>query len=592
MDRSLLVRILRQLHTVRTKLARYLLTLILAALCSVGVPLLIQRLIDHGLRVDNTRAVVGYGCAALGLGIATAALNTLASRQGISIGTQLTFELRTALFRHLQRQPLAFFARAQAGALQSRLGSDVMGAQTLIQTLFGSVAANIVTVVAALIAMMALSPSVTLLVLLPTPFLLLPVRRFVRRVHQFARAQATARTAHDAYLAERLNVGGALLQATFGHRDRHLDGYVNRAAAIREADIARNGTFYVAEFILAVLGLVGYTMVFMLGGGVSVGTVVALAALVKVAYDPIIVMATRTIGMDAGVVAFERVFEVLDHPPTIADPPVPQPFPRPVRELEFRGVWFRHPTADESTLASLHDETATTSTSTGWSLRNVAFTASAGQMSAIVGPTGAGKTTLTLLAARLYDPTTGSIRLNGVDVRELALDDVHAAVGMVTQDAYVLHESLAANLRIAQPDATDRELLEACEVAHLGDLVSRLPDGFDTVLGDRGYRLSGGERARVALARVFLKRADIVVLDEATAHLDTQTERAIQAAIHETLADRILLVVAHRLSTIRHADQILVLDHGKIVERGTHTELLAAGSAYTRLHALTPEATN
>lgn len=586
MDRHLLARVLRQLHGMRVSLAAYVALLILAALASVGVRLLIQRLIDDGLRRSDAAVVLGFGCAAMALGITTNALNAIANSHGNTLGTRVVFDLRIALFRHLQSQPLAFFARSQAGALQTRIHSDVLEAQGLVRVFFGQVATNVVTLVVAVVTMVTLDPMVTVLAFLPAPLLLIPVRRYTRRLHACADAQRRAGGAHNAYIGERLNVGGALLWSTFGHRDRDRDAYAERAAAMRDTSIARNSTFYVADALLVTLGLVGYVLVFMLGGGHSVGTVVALAALVKIAYDPLINIAGRGIDLAGGFVAFERVFEVLDYPPAITDPRAPQPFSRPVRELEFRNVWFRHPTAEESTLPSLRDETAARSTDSGWSLRGVSFTAQPGETTAIVGPTGAGKTTLTLLVARLYDPTAGRVCFDGTDLKAIALDDVHAAIGMVTQDAYVLHETLAANLRIADPDATDRQLLDACAVAHLGDLVSRLPDGLETVLGDRGYRLSGGERARVALARVFLKRADVVVLDEATAHLDTATERAIQAAINETLADRILLVVAHRLSTIRHADQILVLDHGEIVERGTHSELLATGSVYPHLHAM------
>jgi ATP-binding cassette subfamily B protein len=563
--------------------------LVISAGSGVAVPLLTRRLIDQGLRVHSTSTVLAYGVAVMLVGVLGAVASATASARGIIIGTRMVLDLRTRLYEHLQTLPFAFYTRVPAGALQSRISVEVYEAQNLIQIVFGSPAANSVTLVAAVIAMATISPLVTAVALAAALPLLAPVRACGRRVRALARAQAQANRDVSAYLAERLNVGGALLRLLFGHRDHDLVGVGVRMESAYEATVARNKTFARSAVVLGSFSAIGVGVAYLVGGwratsgSLSVGSVVALAGLVAVVYSPIVGLATSGINIGGGLVAFERVYELLDFPAAITDPERPVALHRPAAIVEFRAVSFRHPSPDEAAPGSLLDDAGP---DTGrWALSGVSFTTVAGGTTAIVGPTGAGKSTLAALVCRLYDPTEGAICLDGIDLRRLSLDDLHRAIGMVTQDAHLLNDTLAANLRLAAPTATADEMRAVCRQAALGDVLDRMPDGLDTIMGDRGYRLSGGERQRVALARVLLAGPDIVVLDEATAHLDTETEQAITAALQVGLRARTRIVIAHRLSTIVNADQILVLDNGRIIETGTHESLLKHGIRYRRLYA-------
>lgn len=590
--RAVLPRLVRDLRPYRRSLIGYCCILVIAAGAGVSAPLVTRGLIDHGLRTHSPSTVLIYGVVLMVVGVIGAVASASATAWGIIVGTRMVLDLRTRLYAHLQTLPFAFYTRVPTGALQSRISVEVYEAQDLVKLIFGAPAANSVTLIAALAAMATISPLVTGIALVAAVPLLPPLRWCGRRVHALARAQAQANRDVSAYLAERLNVGGALLRLLFGHHQHDLAGVRERMDRTYEATAARNVTFARSAVVLGSFSAIGVGVVYLVGGwrattgSLTVGSVVAMAGLVAVVYSPMVSLATSGINIGGGLVAFERVYEVLDFPAAVADPARPIRLVRPAAVVEFRSVSFRYPGVRESAPASLVDDPAgADDRPSRWALRDVSFEAVAGGTTAIVGATGAGKSTVASLICRLYDPTEGGVFLDGTDLRRLSLTDLHSAVGMVTQDAHLLNDTLAANLRLAAPEAADAELYAACAQAALTDVLDRMPDGLNTVLGDRGYRLSGGERQRVALARVLLAGPDIIVLDEATAHLDTETEQAITAALRVGLKARTRIVIAHRLSTILHADQILVLDDGRLIERGTHESLLKHGTRYRRLYA-------
>jgi ATP-binding cassette, subfamily B, bacterial len=589
--RAVLPRLVRDLRPYRRSLIGYCGILVIAAGAGVSAPLVTRQLIDHGLRTHSPSTVLIYGVVLMVVGVIGAVASASATAWGMIVGTRMVLDLRTRLYAHLQTLPFAFYARVPAGALQSRISVEVYEAQDLVKLIFGAPAANSVTLIAALAAMATISPLVTAIALLAALPLVGPLRWCGRRVHALARAQAQANRDVSAYLAERLNVGGALLRLLFGHHQHDLAGVRERMNRTYEATAARNVTFARSAVVLGSFSAIGVGVVYLVGGwrattgSLTVGSVVAMAGLVAVVYSPMVSLATSGINIGGGLVAFERVYEVLDFPAAVADPVRPVHLVRPAAVIEFRSVSFRYPGVYESAPASLLDDPTADERPSRWALRDVSFDAVAGGTTAIVGATGAGKSTVASLICRLYDPTDGGVFLDGTDLRQLSLTDLHSAVGMVTQDAHLLNDTLAANLRLAAPDAADAELHAACAQAALTDVLARMPDGLNTLLGDRGYRLSGGERQRVALARVLLAGPDIIVLDEATAHLDTETEQAITAALQVGLKARTRIVIAHRLSTILHADQILVLDDGRLIERGTHESLLKHGARYRRLYA-------
>jgi ATP-binding cassette, subfamily B, bacterial len=575
----------------RRRLLVYMVVLFASALGTVTVPLLTKELINRGVVGGRTGTVVWLGSLAIAVGLIATASRSLGGWLGSTIGLGLVYDLRVALFRHLQQLPLAFFARSQSGAVQSRVNNDVIDAQSLIQNLFGSFASNVVSLVVAVAAMWSLSPEITAVAVLGAPALLLPAKRLGATLRSFGLQQANESARMNAMLVERFNVQGAILFAMAARPEVESLAFEARAGSLKAAVVGRNVTYQKAAFLFGALASLAYGAVYLLGGWqaargqLSVGSVVALAGLATIAYGPLQSFAQGGVNLAVGLVAFERVFEVLDLSPAISDSPRPTALARPVLGVELSGVSFRHPASSEATIQSLgrverHDGQQTRD----WALRDISFVARTGTMTALVGPTGAGKTTLTLLIPRLYDPQEGVVRVGGVDVRDLKLGDLRSAIGMVTQDVCLLNETLAVNLRIANPDANEAELLDALDEACLGALVHRLPDGLATVMGDRGYRLSGGEKQRVSLARVFLARPDVVILDEATAHLDNQTEAAVQAALAGAAKGRTLIVVAHRLSTVRMANQILVMDHGGIVERGRHADLIERGTLYPSLY--------
>ena len=506
------------------------------------------------------------------------------------IGEGLIFDLRTQVFRHVESQPLAFFTRTQTGALISRLNSDVIGAQQAFTSTLGGVVGNLITLVVILITMFALSWPITVISLILLPLFLIPARYMGRRLQAQTREQMQLNADMSSMMTERFNVSGALLVKLFGRPEEEASQFGGKASRVRDigVQIAMSNRYFftaltlVASVATAIAYGVGGNLV--IDGTLTIGTLLAITALLAQLYGPLTALSNVRVDVMTALVSFERVFEVLDLKPLVAEMADAVDIPTGPTAVEMRDVHFTYPGADEVSLASLESVARSDSRGRGEPvLRGVDFRIEPGQMYALVGPSGAGKSTITALVCRLYDATSGSVLVGGVDVREATLASLTDTIGVVTQDAHMFHDSIRGNLTYARPDASDDELVAACRDAQIGDLLAALPDGLDTIVGDRGYRLSGGEKQRLAIARLLLKAPSIVVLDEATAHLDSESEAAVQRALATALAGRTSLVVAHRLSTIRAADQILVIDEGRAVQRGTHEELLASGGLYADL---------
>ncbi len=577
----------------RLQIALYLAAIALSALVAVVPPLLVRTLINDAIPRRSYHLVDLIGLAAVGVALANAGLGLAQRWFSSRIGEGLIYDLRTALFDHVQRQPLAFFTHTQTGALVSRMNNDVVGAQRALTGTLGSVTSNVIGLVATLTAMLVLNWRITLIALLVLPVFLLPAKRVGKRLQALTRESMNLNASMNTVMNERFNVAGALLVMLFGRRRRELEEFSGKAARVRDIGVRSamfGQTFFVA---LGLVGAVGTAAVYWLGsrlvldGRLKAGDVVALAAYVTQVYGPLMSLTNARVEVMTAFVSFERVFEVLDHPSPIADRPGARDLDTPVRgEVEFDHVSFQYASAEESTLASLTGDTQAAGGQAGEPvLRDISFTAEPGELVALVGPSGAGKTTTAMLVGRIYDATEGAVRVDGVDVRDLALESLRGAIGVVTQDSHLFHDTMLANLRYADPDATTEEIEAACRAARILDLIQSLPDGFETVVGERGYRLSGGEKQRLAIARLLLADPAIVILDEATAHLDSESEVHIQEALAEALTDRTSLVIAHRLSTVVNADRILVIDEGRIVEQGSHTELLTRGGLYAELYA-------
>lgn len=589
--RSTVRRIFRYARPYRVIIAIFLITLVGTSLLSVAQPLLFRRIVDDGISVGNASLVTWTAVAIAGLAIGDAALGLVSRWYSSRIGEGLIFDLRTQVYDHVQRQSIAFFTRTQTGALISRLNSDVIGAQQAFTSTLGGVLGNLISVTVVLIAMFALSWQITLASLILVPLFLLPARYMGRRLQALTREQMTLNAEMSSQMTERFNVSGAMLVKLFGRPDAEAGLFSGRASRVRDIGVRiamANRWFFTALTLVAALataityGLGGNLVI---DGAITLGTLLALVALLAQLYGPLTALSNVRVDVMTALVSFERVFEVLDLPPLVRDPDDPRQVPEGGLSVAFQDVDFTYPTGAQVGLASLEGVAREESVHAGEPvLHDVTFESAPGALTALVGPSGAGKSTIIALLARMYDPTSGSVRIGGIDLRDLTTADVRAEVGVVTQDAHLFHESIAENLRYARPEATDTDLIEACRAAQIWDFIESLPDGLDTVVGDRGYRLSGGEKQRIALARLFLKAPRVVVLDEATAHLDSESERRVQLALDTALQGRTSVVIAHRLSTIRRADQILVVDEGRIVQRGTHEELLAAGGMYETLY--------
>ncbi len=578
----------------RLELTVFLVMAALTAVATVAVPLLLKSIVD-GILARNTTLVITVAAVTAGIALLSALLAFGQRWFSARVGEGLIYDLRTQVFGHVQQQPIAFFTRAQTGSLVSRLNSDVIGAQSAITSTLSSIVSNALTLILVLVTMFSLSWLVTVVSLVLLPIFVIPARMVGRRLQRYTRESMQLDAALGSTMTERFNVAGAMLVKLFGNPQRENQVYAGRAARVRDIGVVTamyGGTLFIALSLLASMATAatyGLGGVLVINHQFQLGTLVALTALLARLYGPITALSNVQVDVMTALVSFDRVFEVLDLKPLIAEKPDAEPLTvsGTAPAVEFDHVSFRYPRASEVSLASLESIALPVPEQDGPTppvLRGISFTAPPGQLTALVGPSGAGKTTITALVSRLYDPDEGAVRIGRQDLRDVTLQSLHDAVGVVTQDAHMFHDTVRANLLYARPEATEAELIAACRAAQIWDLIASLPDGLETVVGDRGYRLSGGEKQRLAIARLLLKAPSVVVLDEATAHLDSESEAAVQAALKTALTGRTSLVIAHRLSTIREADQILVIDEGQVRERGTHEALLAAGGLYAELY--------
>lgn len=568
-------------------IAAFLMAILLSALIALAPPLLFRGILDHAIPDQNRGLITTLACVLVLAALIDALLAIVQRWYSSTIGEGLIYDLRVALFDKVQRMPIAFFTRTQTGALISRLNNDVIGAQTAVTSTLGSVVSNVVVLITTLGAMLALEWRLTLLSLVVLPLFILPAKRVGLKLGVIARHQMELNAEMNTQMSERFNVSGAMLVKLFGRKEREVANFSARAAGVRDTGIRSaiyGRVFFVA---LGLVGALGAAAIYGVGahqvvsGDISAGTLVAMAAFVQRIYQPLTGLTNARIEVITAFVSFDRVFEVLDAPVSIFDKPGAYDLVEPRGEIVFDNVTFRYPPGASVSIASLEAAGVMQGADPDVDvLQNVSFTVPAGKTVALVGASGSGKTTTAMLTARLYDVTSGAVRIDGHDVRDLTGDSLHDAIGVVSQDPHLFHESIESNLRYAQPNATDGELVIACQAARIHEAIASLPDGYSTVVGERGYRLSGGEKQRLAIARLLLRNPAVMILDEATSHLDNENEALVQEALESALFDRTALVIAHRLSTIRDADLIVVLDQGRVVEQGTHAELIDKDGFY------------
>ena len=576
----------------RSSMAIYLSTVVIESILIIITPLVLRELIDEGVLKQDASLVTSLALLVGGLAIFDAGLTLFGRWYSSRIGEGLIYDLRVKVFTHVQRQPIAFFVRTQTGALISRLNSDVIGAQQAFTSTLSGLVSNVVSLVLVAATMFYLSWQITLAALILVPIFLLPTKWVGRKLQRMTRSTMQLNAEMSSTMTERFNVSGALLVALFGRPRVESEYFAAKARRVADNGIQIalfNRLFFTS---LTLIASVATAMVYGIGGHLSIngslslGTLLALTTLLTRLYGPLTALSSVRVDVMTALVSFERVFEVLDLQPSIQDEPGATPIRKAPPRIAFQDVHFGYPAAADVSLASLEAVAKPETYTGGEILKGISFDVGPGEMVALVGPSGAGKTTITSLLPRLYDVTGGSIEVDGRDLRSITLESLRELVGVVTQDAHLFHDSIEANLRYAQPNATEEEIVDACKGAQIWELIQSLPDGLDTVVGDRGHRLSGGEKQRLAIARLLLKDPGVVILDEATAHLDSENEAAVQQALGSALSGRTSIVIAHRLSTIREAHQILVIDNGEIVASGTHDSLMKDPGLYRELYEL------
>jgi len=569
----------------------FLVTVVIDAVLVIATPLLLRRLVDHGVMLHNGALVTRLAIYVGLLAVADSIMSILGRWFSSRIGEGLIFDLRSQVFAHVQRQSIAFFTRTQTGALISRINSDVIGAQQAFTATLSGVVSNVVSLVLVVITMLVLSWQITLVSLAILPLFLLPSKWVGRKLQGLTRQSFQLNAEMSSTLTERFNVSGAMLVALYGDPKRESNHFSSRARRVADIGISMallNRIFFVALTSVAAIatafayGVGGHLVI---SGAITIGTLMAITALLGRLYGPLTALSNVRIDIMTALVSFERVFEVLDLVPMVRDRTDAHILSDVNPTVEFRNVVFAYPRAEEISLASLESAAKPETVPSGDVLRDISFLVKPGTMTALVGPSGAGKTTISALIPRLYDVTQGAVLVGGVDVRDLTLRSLRQSIGVVMQDAHLFHDTIAENLRYAKPDATVEEMRSACESARIWSLVDSLPNGLETMVGERGHRLSGGEKQRLAIARLLLKSPSVVILDEATAHLDSENEALVHEALRVALKGRTSIVIAHRLSTVMEADQILVVDDGQIVARGTHEELVNAKGLYADLYA-------